>query len=75
MGTHIEDRYLGDGVYATFYESHLVLDVRGQDSTTGIALNPDVFSRLLMFKLEVDGHLSGNGARAPKPVAAGGPDD
>ena len=42
----IEDRYLGDGVYASFDGYHVVLDLRGQDSTTRIALEPNVLASL-----------------------------
>ncbi len=40
----IEDRYLGDGVYASVEEGHyhVWLDLRGQDSATRIALDPSV---------------------------------
>ena len=40
------DMYLGDGVYATFDGYHIVLDLRGQDNTTRIALEPDVMESL-----------------------------
>lgn len=42
----IEDRYLGDGVYASFDGYHVVLDLRGQDTTTRICLEPTVFGAL-----------------------------
>ncbi len=41
--------YLGDGVYATFDGYHVVLDLRGQDNTTRIALEPDVLKSLNAF--------------------------
>ena len=41
--------YLGDGVYATFDGYHVVLDLRGQDDTTRIALEPDVLKSLNAF--------------------------
>ena len=42
----IEDRYLGDGVYASFDGYHIILDLRAQDSTTRIALEPEVLASL-----------------------------
>ena len=35
----MEDRYLGDGVYASFDGYHIWLDLRGQDNYTKIALD------------------------------------
>ena len=49
MSEPIED-YLGDGVYASFDGFYLKLDLRGQDSTTEIFLEPEVFERLLQFR-------------------------
>lgn len=49
MNKFIDDMYLGDGVYASFDGYHIWLDLRGQDDTTRIALDPDVFSALLRF--------------------------
>lgn len=46
----IEDRYLGDGVYASFDGYHIVLDLRGQDSTTRIALESQVLNQLNIFR-------------------------
>lgn len=43
------EAYLGDGVYATFDGYHVWLDLRGQDSTTRIALEPPVLNRLIEF--------------------------
>ena len=54
MTQHIEDRYLGDGVYASFDGYHVVLDLRAQDSTTRIALEPPVMHRLIEFNKAVD---------------------
>ena len=45
----IKDRYLGDGVYASFDGYQIVLDLRGQDNTTRIALEPIVFDKLLEY--------------------------
>lgn len=40
------DEYLGDGVYASFDGFAVALDLRGQDSTTRIVLEPEVMGRL-----------------------------
>lgn len=45
----IEDCYLGDGVYASWDGYQIWLDLRGQDSTTRIALDAEVYTRLLEF--------------------------
>lgn len=42
----IEDTYLGDGVYASFDGYSISLDLRGQDTTTKIALEPTVLQAL-----------------------------
>lgn len=44
-----KERYLGDGVYAVFDGQRIVLDLRGQDSTTKIVLEPEVFDELNKF--------------------------
>ena len=44
------DQYLGDGVYASFDGYHIVLDLRGQDSTTRIAMEPPVIEALLKYQ-------------------------
>ncbi len=44
-----EDMYLGDGVYASFDGWHVVLDLRGQDSTTRIAMEPEVYDALVRY--------------------------
>ncbi len=49
MADH-EDRYLGDGVYASCDGYHIVLDLRAQDSTTRIALEPPVFDALVKYR-------------------------
>lgn len=49
----MKDWYLGDGVYASFDGYHIVLDLRGQDNTTRIALEPEVFNKLLRFKAAI----------------------
>lgn len=44
------ETYLGDGVYATFDGFHIVLDLRAQDTFTKIALDLDVFDKLVEFE-------------------------
>ena len=50
MSNLIEDRYIGDGVYASFDGFHIWLDLRRQDSTTRIALEPSVMRKLDRFR-------------------------
>lgn len=45
-----EERYIGDGVYASCDGYHIILDLRAQDSTTRIALEPPVFDALLKYR-------------------------
>ena len=49
----IEDGYLGDGVYASFDGYHVCLDLRDQDSTTKIALEPYVLNALDKYRAEI----------------------
>lgn len=49
----IEDRYLGDGVYASDDGCGIMLDLRGQDETTRIALEPEVLAKLNRFWADV----------------------
>ena len=46
----MQDEYLGDGVYASYDGYHIVLDLRGQDSTTRIALEPQVLNALYHYR-------------------------
>lgn len=57
----IEDRYLGDGVYASFDGYHIILDLRAQDSTTRIALEPPVMDALKDFDRDVRAAVEGAG--------------
>ena len=41
--------YLGDGVYASFDGYQIWLDLRGQDSITHIAIEHEVFNRLVKY--------------------------
>lgn len=49
MSKIIADTHLGDGVYASFDGYHIALDLRAQDSTTHIALEPQVYGALCKF--------------------------
>lgn len=49
----IEERYLGDGVYAVFDGYYFRLDLRGQDFSTFIALEPAVFNALVEYRKDV----------------------
>lgn len=49
----LEDRYLGDGVYASFDGYHIILDLRAQDKTTRIALENEVFNQLIQFEKDI----------------------
>lgn len=46
----MNDEYLGDGVYASFDGYHIWLDLRGQDDTTRIGLEPVVLHRLDQYR-------------------------
>lgn len=46
MSIKLEDDYLGDGVYASHDGYHIILDLRGQDGFTRIALDPKVLAAL-----------------------------
>lgn len=52
-----DSTYLGDGVYASFDGYHILLDLRGQDDTTKIALEPAVIEALELYiaKVRADG--------------------
>lgn len=50
----IRDEYLGDGVYASYDGYHIILDLRGQCSTTRIALEPLVLKELNKFVREIE---------------------
>jgi hypothetical protein len=54
MMPETHDEYLGDGVYASFDGYHILLDLRGQDDSTRIALEPPVFEALLRYKTKMD---------------------
>lgn len=52
--TRLEDRYIGDGVYASFDGYHIILDLRAQDITTRIALEPEVLTGLMRYRADVE---------------------
>ena len=45
----IKDDYLGDGVYASHDGHNIILDLRAQDSTTRICLEPAVMVALIRY--------------------------
>lgn len=50
MDEIIKDRYLGDGVYASYDGYQMTLDLRGQgDAHVRIAIDESVYSSLEMF--------------------------
>lgn len=49
----METRYLGDGVYASFDGSQIWLDLRGQATTTRIALDQDTFNALITYRDDI----------------------
>ena len=53
----LPDEYLGDGVYASFDGYHIILDLRAQDNTTKIAIEPSVFRQLVQYKERVDEYI------------------
>lgn len=54
----IEDRYLGDGVYASYDGNHIILELRGQDTTTRIALEQNILANLNRFAADIGAALA-----------------
>jgi len=54
---NVEDTYLGDGVYAHYDGWYIVLDLRGQDNTTKIALDDDVLNSLAEYREHIKARL------------------
>ncbi len=54
----LADRYLGDGVYASYDGYHIILDLRKQNATTRIALNQNVLASLNKFAAEIGDALA-----------------
>ncbi len=50
MAGLIDDDYLGDGVYASCEDRSIVLDLRAQDDTTRIVLEPMVLAQLDRYR-------------------------
>jgi hypothetical protein len=47
-----EEKYLGDGVYATVDEyGEITLDLRGQDHTTSIVMEPQVVAAFVSMRV------------------------
>jgi len=63
-----EERYLGDGVYATCDGYHIILDLRAQDNTTRIALEPPVIDELLKYRDDLVQRATGPFVDVPKPA-------
>ncbi len=55
---NIEDRYLGDGVYASCDGYSIVLDLRAQDSFTRIVLEPPVIEALIKYRNDAIEHYT-----------------
>lgn len=68
--TMMRDDYLGDGVYASHDGYHIVLDLRGQDDYTKIALEPTVFDALVWYKERVDAEILQRRQDGAKSVGA-----
>ena len=54
----MEDRYLGDGVYASFDGYQIILDLRAQDTCTRIALEAAVMTKLIRFSNDIETDLA-----------------
>lgn len=52
----LED-YLGDGVYASWDGHHIILDLRGQDDYTLIALDDQTLEALDRYRTRLKSHL------------------
>lgn len=70
MNTEMEDRYLGDGVYASFDGYCIYLDLRAQDGTTRIALEPPVIDALVDYCKAIEAKAETQAERvAPEDVS------
>ncbi len=59
------EEYLGDGVYAAFDGSIISLDLRAQDSTTRIYMEPETINALVRFQARCkDAYAADREARA-----------
>ncbi len=73
--TEYMERYIGDGVYASCDGYHIILDLRAQDSTTRIALEPSVLRELFRYRddLRAKAHREareGSASKSGEPVIA-----
>lgn len=76
MAVQFEERYLGDGVYASYDGWHIWLDLRGQgDPHIKIALDPDVMERLLMYRHDMAKHMKQAAERTHTDAFQSGPDE
>jgi hypothetical protein len=57
---NFENRYLGDGVYASCNGYHIILDLRAQDLSC-IALEPEVFQALIQYEKDARTYYRGVG--------------
>ena len=64
---------LGDGVYASWDGFNIWLDLRGQDSTTRIALDPAVLANLKDFAQKVGQALDVSAHKALEAATDGQP--
>ena len=53
----MEERYLGDGVYASYDGYQIWLDTRAQEPVNRIALEPSVLSHLHQFEKDFEALL------------------
>ena len=58
----MEDRYLGDGVYASYDGYAITLDLRGQDRHTRIVLEPGVIAELVKYGVDITTEENKDGA-------------
>jgi hypothetical protein len=52
------ERYIGDGVYASFDGYQIWLDTRAQEPVNRIALEPSVYAQLLRFAKDMTSKTS-----------------
>jgi hypothetical protein len=58
-------RYLGDGVYASFDGYQIWLDTRAQEPVNRIALEPEVFRALCAFERDLRAGAPPGGCNPP----------
>lgn len=69
----VRDEYLGDGVYASFDGYHVWLDLRAQDPSIRIALEPPVITALMRYVHHIDQTLKSADVPLPAPPAPAQP--